>query len=228
MARRRNSSNSALGGCGSIGVFIIVGIASLLEWIQQNPALTIIIIVGIITIILLIIAMFKSPNQNNYQQYNQNYNQNYNRYNYNNQNNYQQSYNDDIDIVEPYSDQNARYNRYNSDNENNYRKNYNEDKEEQYSDNSYSTSESTTNNDDKSSFIVEIATCTEEEILSLDGFNEEKAKRFIEERNNGKIWYDIDSFAQDFELQPHEMIMIQDRIKFPNKPQHKYGRKLDI
>ena len=42
------------------------------------------------------------------------------------------------------------------------------------------------------------------------------------------MWYDIDSFVQDFELQPHEMVMIQDRIKFPEKPKNKYGRKIDI
>ena len=38
----------------------------------------------------------------------------------------------------------------------------------------------------------------------------------------------MDLMIQDFELQPHEMLMIQDRIKFPNKPKNKYGRKLDI
>ena len=76
--------------------------------------------------------------------------------------------------------------------------------------------------------IIDLANCTKEEIQSLNGFNEEKAQRFIEEKNNGKMWYDIDSFVQDFELQPHEMVLIQDRIKFPDKPKSKYGRKIDV
>ena len=76
--------------------------------------------------------------------------------------------------------------------------------------------------------IIDLANCTKEEIQSLNGFNEEKAQRFIEEKNNGKMWYDIDSFVQDFELQPHEMVLIQDRIKFPDKPKSRYGRKIDI
>ena len=76
--------------------------------------------------------------------------------------------------------------------------------------------------------IIDLANCTKEEIQSLNGFNEEKAQRFIEEKNNGKMWYDIDSFVQDFELQPHEMVLIQDRIKFPDKPKSRYGRKIDV
>ena len=77
--------------------------------------------------------------------------------------------------------------------------------------------------------VVEIKTCTEKNILTLEGFDEEKAKRFIKERANGKMWYDINSFVADFNIQPHEMIMIQDRLIFPPKPNVKMGkRKLDI
>ena len=86
----------------------------------------------------------------------------------------------------------------------------------------------TTIENNKESIIVNIKTCTKRELMSLDGFNDTKAKKLIEDRNNGKMWYDIDTFVQDFGLQPHEMLMIQDRIKFPNKPKNKYGRKLDI
>ncbi len=90
------------------------------------------------------------------------------------------------------------------------------------------TQDKTTNIPSKRDLIVDLAICSKEEILSLDGFNAEKAERFIKDRDNGKMWYDIDTFVQDFGLQPHEMIMIQDKIKFPDKPKNRYGRKLDI
>ena len=90
------------------------------------------------------------------------------------------------------------------------------------------TQDKTTNIPSKRDLIVDLAICSKEEILSLDGFNAEKAEKFIKDRDNGKMWYDIDTFVQDFGLQPHEMIMIQDKIKFPDKPKNRYGRKLDI
>lgn len=75
---------------------------------------------------------------------------------------------------------------------------------------------------------INLQTCSKKEILTLDGFTENKAKKFIKERNNGQMWYDIDSFVKEFEIQPHEMIAIQDRIIFPAKPKNKYGRRIDI
>jgi len=80
-------------------------------------------------------------------------------------------------------------------------------------------------NDNK---IINIQTCTSNDLRTLQGLSEEKTKLFIEKRNNGMMWYDIDSFAQDFELQPHEIIMLQDRLNFPIKPNVKLGRKIDI
>lgn len=75
--------------------------------------------------------------------------------------------------------------------------------------------------------LVYIKKCTIKQIMSLEGFDEEKAARFMRERNNGKLWYDIDSFVMDFELQPHEMVLIQDRLVFPPKARSKKGRKID-
>lgn len=76
---------------------------------------------------------------------------------------------------------------------------------------------------------INLINCTKEEIQSLDSFNnDEITQKFIELRNSGKIWYDMDSFAMDFELQPHQIIEIQDRLIFPPKPKNKIGRKLDI
>lgn len=76
--------------------------------------------------------------------------------------------------------------------------------------------------------IIDLKTCSFDEIMSLDGFNEEKANSFIQQRENGIVWYDIDRFVQGFNLQPHEMILIQNKIVFPPKPKVKYVRKLDL
>ncbi len=74
---------------------------------------------------------------------------------------------------------------------------------------------------------VHLDTCSREDLLNFDCFDEEKANRFIKARNNGKKYYDINSFAQDFELQPHEIIEIQDYLVFPLKPNIKHGRKVE-
>ena len=75
--------------------------------------------------------------------------------------------------------------------------------------------------------LVKIKSCTIRQIMSLEGFDEEKAAKFMQERKEGKLWYDIDSFVMDFELQPHEMVLIQDRLIFPPKAKNKSGRKID-
>ena len=77
--------------------------------------------------------------------------------------------------------------------------------------------------------VINLQKCSKKDILTLIGFDEEKASLFINKRKNGKMWYDIDSFVQDFNLQPHEMVLIQDRLIFPPKPNIKIGkRKIDI
>lgn len=77
--------------------------------------------------------------------------------------------------------------------------------------------------------VINLQKCSKKDILTLMGFDEEKASLFINKRKNGKMWYDIDSFVQDFNLQPHEMVLIQDRLVFPPKPNIKIGkRKIDI
>lgn len=75
--------------------------------------------------------------------------------------------------------------------------------------------------------LVDIKTCNKGAILTLYGFDEEKAEQFIQDRKTMN-WYDLDSFAKYFNLQPHEQVMIEERIVFPLKPQVKKGRKIDI
>lgn len=86
-----------------------------------------------------------------------------------------------------------------------------------------------TSNDSKqySARKVNLETCNKNDLLTIDGFDKEKADRFIKERNNGKIYYDIETFVADFALMPHQMIDIQDRLVFPPKPKNKIGRKID-
>lgn len=75
--------------------------------------------------------------------------------------------------------------------------------------------------------IVDIKTCNIGAILTLNGFDKEKANQFIKDRESIN-WYDIESFAKYFNLQPHEAIMVEDRLKFPLKPKIKKGRTVDI
>ena len=207
MARRSSSSsNSVLGGCGSIVAGIFIAVMYVLEWMQKNPILTAIIVIGVIALILLIIYLIKQPKQNySKQQYNVNTVNNIlnessstNKYKQNNDTSLNQK-------ITTTTVQNTK--PQNSSLESNFK--YEE-------------------NQNSKNSIIDIEICTKEEIQTLDGFNVEKAEIFIQERTNGKMWYDMDSFVQDFELQPHEMVMIQDRIKFPEKPKNKYGRKIDI
>lgn len=73
-----------------------------------------------------------------------------------------------------------------------------------------------------------LETATKKELLTIDGFDEEKVKRFIQERKNGKKYYDLNTFAIDYELQPHQMIMLEDKLIFSQKPVNKIGRKVDF
>ncbi len=74
---------------------------------------------------------------------------------------------------------------------------------------------------------INLQSCTEEDLLTIDGFDLSKATKFLKERMNGKVYYDLETFVEDFGLQPHQMIEAQDRIIFPPKPKNKIGRKID-
>lgn len=75
---------------------------------------------------------------------------------------------------------------------------------------------------------IDLATCTKEELMKLKVFDESKADDFISTRQTGKLYYDIESLTQDFNLQPHEIVQIQDKLIFPLKPQAKKGRAIDF
>lgn len=75
---------------------------------------------------------------------------------------------------------------------------------------------------------IHIEACTKEELMLLEVFDIEKATLIIKERDEGNIWYDIDSFVRRFSIQPHEMVEIMDIIVFPPKPSNKSGRRIDI
>lgn len=75
---------------------------------------------------------------------------------------------------------------------------------------------------------VEIMKCTKQAILTLDGFNEEKANNFIKLRAEGVKWYDLDSFVEQFELMPIEKKQIQGRVIFPLRQGAKLGRRIDF
>lgn len=84
-----------------------------------------------------------------------------------------------------------------------------------------------TNGFKKSNKKINLQNCNKEDLLIIDGFDSAKAEKFIMDRANDKIYYDLETFAEAFGLQPHQMIEVQDRIIFPPKPINKIGRKID-
>lgn len=78
----------------------------------------------------------------------------------------------------------------------------------------------------KNSKII-LESCSANELLEIDGFDSTKAARFVEERSEGKKYYDIETFSADFGLQPHQMIFAMGKLVFPVKPKSKMGRKID-
>ena len=81
----------------------------------------------------------------------------------------------------------------------------------------------------KETFKINLETCSKEEISTLSGFNETKSNEFIEKRNNGKMWYKLDNFIEEFNLSPYDSIKIANRIVFPIKKTTKtLARKFDL
>lgn len=74
---------------------------------------------------------------------------------------------------------------------------------------------------------INIETCKKKDLLKLDCFDTEIANKFLKFRREGKHYYDIETLAKDLELQPHEIIEIEEKIIFPPKPKSKMGRKID-
>ena len=74
---------------------------------------------------------------------------------------------------------------------------------------------------------IKLESCNKADLLTIDGFDEHLANKFISERNKGKMYYEIDTFVKEYKLQPHQRILIQDRLIFPAKPSNKLGRRID-
>ena len=75
---------------------------------------------------------------------------------------------------------------------------------------------------------INLQSCTEDDLLTLEGFDVAKAKMFIKERIKGKVYYDIETFATDFNLQPHQVLSIQDRLIFARRVTPKRGRTIEF
>lgn len=84
------------------------------------------------------------------------------------------------------------------------------------------------NNNVTSDVKINLSNCTKEDLIMHGGFDENKAEKFITDRESGILYYDIDSFAQAYNLQPHEIVQIQDRLIFPLKHSVKKGRTIDF
>ena len=64
--------------------------------------------------------------------------------------------------------------------------------------------------------------------MLLEEFSNEKVEKFIKERKRGMKWYDLYSFCEYFEFQPHEMIELEGKLIFPLKEKTRSGRRIDI
>ena len=75
---------------------------------------------------------------------------------------------------------------------------------------------------------INIETCDKKDLLLLEEFSNEKVEKFIKERKRGMKWYDLYSFCEYFEFQPHEMIELEGKLIFPLKEKTRSGRRIDI
>ena len=74
---------------------------------------------------------------------------------------------------------------------------------------------------------INVMECSKNILLTINCLDEVKVDNLIKSRTNGKVWHDIDSFAEDFKLQPHELIDIQDKLVFPAKKRNRTIRKIE-
>lgn len=65
------------------------------------------------------------------------------------------------------------------------------------------------------------------ENILLTVFDKEMVKRILKEREKGKIWYNIDSFVEDVNVQPHELVAFRDKLVFPAKKIGKMVRTVE-
>lgn len=75
---------------------------------------------------------------------------------------------------------------------------------------------------------INVMQCSKNILLTINCLDEVKVDCLIKSRTNGKVWHDIDSFAKDFEIQPHELIDLQDKLVFPTKKKNKTIRKIEF
>ncbi len=64
--------------------------------------------------------------------------------------------------------------------------------------------------DTKKDTVIDLTICKAADLKDLAGFNAEKAKKFIRERSRGIIYYDLNSLAEAYEIQPHQMVKLLD------------------
>ncbi len=75
---------------------------------------------------------------------------------------------------------------------------------------------------------IDIMKCSKNILLTLNCLDAIKVDNILKSRNAGKIWYDIDSFVEAYQIQPHELIDLQDKIAFPPKPKSTVSRKIEF
>lgn len=86
----------------------------------------------------------------------------------------------------------------------------------------------TENNELDANIKIDLSTCTKDELMKLKVFDESKANDFISARQSGKLYYNIESMAQDFNLQPHQILELENKLVFPLKQSFKTGRTIEF
>ena len=75
---------------------------------------------------------------------------------------------------------------------------------------------------------INIMNCSKYILLTLRCLDEIKVDCLLKSIEKGKIWYDAESFAASFNLQPHEMLEVQEKIIFPAKQKNTISRKIEF
>ena len=65
-------------------------------------------------------------------------------------------------------------------------------------------------------------------LLTISCFDEAMVNEIVKRREEGRIWYNIDSFTEEFNIQPHDLIDLQDKIEFPAKQKNTISRKIEF
>lgn len=75
--------------------------------------------------------------------------------------------------------------------------------------------------------VVDINSCSAEQLLELEGFSKHKVDEFMVKRENGYYLKNIYEIQREFLLLPHQLEKVRSKIFFGVKERSRIGRKID-